>query len=108
MLKLMSKKVFTIYAQKFVYLNLCHSSTEDGVDVEEELDTGEVEMLDSGRESSFNDADFEKILKDSEQAELSKILKDSGGKHGNINTTNSESSLSTVFNHFLSNKTCCY
>ena len=55
-------------------------STEDGVDVEEELDTGEVEMLDSGRESSFNDADFEKILKDSEQAELSKILKDSGGK----------------------------
>ena len=61
--------------------------TEDGVDVEEELDTGEVEMLEPGRESSFNDANFEKILKDSEQAELSKILKDSGGKHGSESVT---------------------
>ena len=62
-------------------------STEDGVDVEEELDTGEVEMLEPGRESSFNEADFEKILKHSEQAELSKILKDSGGKHSSESAT---------------------
>ena len=87
MFKLMGKKIFPILCQKFVYLNLCHCCTEDGVDVEEELDTGEVEMLDLGRESSFNDADFEKILKDSEQAELSKILKDSGGKHSSESAT---------------------
>ena len=81
------KKYFHFYAQKFIYLNLCHCFTEDGVDVEEELDSGEVEMLQPGRESSFNDADFEKILKDSEQAELSKILKDSGGKHSSESAT---------------------